>query len=106
LKMGENPEKIIFSPYYPYVKGLDISGYDGLELIGKGVELICRGWMEPISIENSANITLIGFTIDYERQPHSEGKVINVTGEYFDVQFSDEYPVKSNMVMPRVMFYD
>lgn len=106
LKMGENPEKIIFSPYYPYVKGLDISGHDGLELIGNGVELICRGWMEPISIEKSANINLRGFTIDYERQPHSEGKVLNVTDVYFDVQFSDDYPVKSNMVMPRVMFYD
>lgn len=105
LKMGKNPEKIIFSPYYPYVKGLDISGHDGLELIGHGVELICRGWMESISIENSANINLKGFTIDYERQPHSEGKVLNVTEAYFDVQFSDDYPVKSNMVMPRLMFW-
>ena len=56
LKMGENPEKIIFSPYYPYVKGLDISGYEGLELIGHGVELICREWMEPISTERKLEV--------------------------------------------------
>ncbi|MBL7111605.1 MAG: right-handed parallel beta-helix repeat-containing protein [Bacteroidales bacterium] len=106
LKMGENPAKTIFKPYYKYIKGLDISGHQNLRLTGYGVELICKGWMEPISIENSGNITVKGFTIDYHRQPHSEGKVIQITDEYFDVKFTEEYPVKSNMVMPRIMFFD
>ncbi len=30
LKMGENPEKIIFTPYYNYIKGLDISEHKNL----------------------------------------------------------------------------
>ena len=25
-EMGENPEKVIYTPYYPYVKGLDFTG--------------------------------------------------------------------------------
>lgn len=106
MKMGENPEKIIFTPYYPYVKGLDVSYQNNLEILGNGVELICQGWMEPISIQNSKNIKVEGFTIDYARQPHSEGKVVKITNDFFDVEFADDYPVKSNMVMPRIMFWD
>jgi len=106
MRMGANPEKVIFTPYYPYVKGLDICGQDDLKLTGRGVTLLCRGWMEPVSIEKSSNIRLKGFTIDYERQPHSEGTVINVTDTFFDVRFKEEYPVHSNMVMPRIMFWD
>ena len=106
LKMGVDPEKIIFTPYFPYIKGLDISNQSNLELIGQGVELIFKGWMEPISIENSKNIIVNGFTIDYERQPHSEGRVINIGSKFFDVAFNDDYQVKSSMVMPRIMFWD
>ena len=106
MKLGENPEKIIFSPYYKYIKGLDIAGHQYLELSGNGVVLTCIGWMEPISIENSRNITVTGFTIDYLRQPHSEGKIIRLTDNYFDVEFPEEYPVTNNMAMPRIMFFD
>ena len=106
MKLGENPEKIIFSPYYKYIKGLDITGHQYLELSGNGVVLTCIGWMEPISIENSRNITVTGFTIDYLRQPHSEGKIIRLTDNYFDVEFPEEYPVTNNMAMPRIMFFD
>ncbi|MEJ2494534.1 MAG: hypothetical protein P8Y79_09445, partial [Ignavibacteriaceae bacterium] len=106
LKMGRNPEKVIFVPYYPYVKGLDLTGQNNLKLLGQGVELICRGWMETISIEESDNISIEGITIDYERQPHSEGTIVDITDNYFDVVFGDDYPVKSNMVMPRIMFWD
>ena len=106
MKLGENPEKIIFSPYYKYIKGLDIAGHQYLELSGNGVVLTCIGWMEPISIENSTNITVTGFTIDYLRQPHSEGKIIRLTDNYFDVEFPEEYPVTNNMAMPRIMFFD
>lgn len=105
-KMGGNPTKVIFTPYYKYIKGLDVSNLHDLELIGDGVELLCRGWMEPISIENSSEITIRGFTIDYQRPPHSEGKVLAVEPGYFDVKFFDEYPVNSNIPMPRIMFYD
>ncbi len=106
MKMGENPEKVVFTPYYPYIKGLYIFKQNDLELTGQGVELICRGWMEPISIVDSERIKIIGITIDYERQPHSEGEVININQKYFDVTFNKDYPVKSNIVMPRIMFWD
>ena len=42
-KMGQNPEEIIFTPYYPYVKGLDFSGTKDITIEARGVLLLCDG---------------------------------------------------------------
>lgn len=105
-KMGKNPQDIIFTPYYPYVRGLDFKGIRQLTVEATGAVLMVEGWMEPVSLENCKNITIRGLTIDYATAPHSEGKVTNVTTAYFDVEFATEFPVKDNMIMPRIMFWD
>lgn len=105
-KMSKNPESIIFSPYYPYSKGLDFNGISHLEVEASGVLFLVQGWMEPISLEHCNYVSIRGLTIDYETLPHSEGEVINKTQDYFDVSFSADFPVKNDMVMPRIMFWD
>ena len=105
-KMGKNPESIIFTPYYPYSKGLDFSGINQLEVEASGALFLVQGWMEPISLEHCNYITIRGLTIDHETVPHSEGEIINETEDYFDVSFSADFPVKNDMVMPRIMFWD
>jgi hypothetical protein len=105
-KMGKNPESIIFTPYYPYSKGLDFSGINQLEVEASGALFLVQGWMEPISLEHCNYITIRGLTIDHETMPHSEGEIINETEDYFDVSFSADFPVKNDMVMPRIMFWD
>jgi hypothetical protein len=105
-KMGKNPQDVVYTPYYPYSRGLNFKGISNLEVQANGAVLLVEGWMEPVSLESCSNITIKGLTIDYKTMPHSEGKVINVTNSYFDVEFSNEFPVEDNMVMTRIMFYD
>jgi len=105
-KMGENPQDVVYTPYYPYSRSLNFKGISNLEVEAFGAVLLVEGWMEPVSIESCSNISIKGLTIDYKTMPHSEGKVINVTNTYFDVKFSDEFPVKNDMVMTRIMFWD
>lgn len=105
-KMGKNPQDVIYTPYYPYSRGLNFNGINDLEVEASGVFLSVQGWMEPVSLENCSNVTIKGLTIDYQTMPHSEGKIINETTEYFDVQFTSDFPVKDNMIMPRIMFWD
>lgn len=105
-KMGKNPQDIIFTPYYPYSKGLDFTGISHLEVEASGALFLVQGWMEPISLEHCNNISIRGLTIDHETAPHSEGEIINETEDYFDVSFSADFPVKNDMVMPRIMFWD
>ena len=66
-KMGPNPEETIFTPYYPYVSGLDFSGSKDITIHANGAILLCEGWMEPISLIDCTNFNLEGLTIDYKR---------------------------------------
>ena len=57
-----------------------------------GANFICHGEMIPISAENSRNLTLRGFTIDWERPFNFQGRVIAAHPELnaFDVAVHDE----------------
>jgi hypothetical protein len=105
-KMGKNPQDVIYTPYYPYTRGISFKGIKNLEVDARGAFFMVEGWMEPVSLENCSNISITGLTIDYKTPPHSEGLVINETAEYFDVQFSKAFVAKNNMIIPRIMFHD
>lgn len=104
-KYGENPEKIIYTPYYPYVKGLDFSGAQDLCIQADGALLMCDGWMEPLSLTDCKNVTINGLTIDYKRQPYSAGTVITIEADYFDVQFPQERIMTESMPYCRQTFW-
>ena len=57
-KMGKNPQDIIFTPYYPYSKGLDFTGISHLEVEASGALFLVQGWMEPISLEHCNYISI------------------------------------------------
>ena len=61
-------------------------------LEGAGAHFICHGEMIPISAENSRQLTLRGFTIDWERPFNFQSRVIAAHPELnaFDVAVSDE----------------
>lgn len=105
-KMGNDPEKIIFTPYYPYSKGLDFTGLENITVEAAGAVLLCDGWMEPVSIENCRNIIVRGLTVDYKRKPHSIGAIIAVEKDYFDVVFDSMYPISADIPIPRMIFWD
>jgi hypothetical protein len=105
-KMGQDPEKTIFVPYYPYVKGLDFSGMKNITVEADGALLLCDGWMEPVSLSDCSNITIKGLTIDYKREPYSIGKIYKAEADYFEAEFDSRYPVNSKMPIPRMKFWD
>ncbi len=69
-----------------------LEGMRNFEIDGQGSDFLFHGFLTPITIDNSAAITLRGFTIDYARTFHSEGKIIEVTDTYADVEIPPEYP--------------
>lgn len=105
-KMGRNPQDIVYTPYYPYTRGIHINGFSELEIRADGAFFAVQGWMEPISIENSRQVSIQGLTIDYDTPPHSEGLVVRQEADYFDLQFQKAFPIRNNMVMLRIMFWD
>lgn len=104
--MGQNPEETIFTPYYPYVKGMDFSGSESVTVEAEGAILMCSGWMEPVSVTGCRNFTLKGLTVDYVRKPFSEGKIIEVNHDNIIVQFRNGERLSDSTPFPRLMIWD
>ncbi len=105
-KMGRNPESVVYTPYYPYSKGIDMTGLKNVTVKADGTTFLCTGWMEPVSINNSENLTIEGLTIDYKTIPHSEGKIVKVEKGYMDVELTDTQWLCDKMLITRIMFWD
>lgn len=105
-KMGANSERVIFTPYYNYVKGLNFEGARNVTVNADGAVILCDGWMEPVSLNKCKNVVIKGLTIDYLRKPFVSGDVVDVTSEYFDVQFEDKRHVTMKMPLTRLTFWE
>ena len=105
-KYGSDPEKKMFVPYFPYVKGLDFSGCTDVTVKATGATLLCDGWMEPVSITGATRFTLEGLTIDYKVQPHSEGVIVDIEDGWFTVQFDDDRQMARKMPQSRICVWD
>lgn len=55
---------------------------------GQGAELIFHGKVSPFNFVNCENITLKNFSVDYAVPGYAYGRVIAVTDDYFDLDFS------------------
>ena len=103
---GNALQGLIFNLHYDYVIGLDFKGIKNLAIQAAGAELLCDGWMEPVSLVETENLTINGLSIDYKRPPNSIGRVIDVGGGHVDVKFIDECPVTDGMGFLRTMIWD
>ena len=56
---------------------------------GKGAELVFHGNVSPFLFRKCENIVLKNFKIDYAIPGYACGKIINVTDDYYDLDFSD-----------------
>lgn len=105
-KYGSDPEKKMFTPYFPYVSGLDFSGSRGVTVEAAGATLLLDGWMEPVSIVDCEGFTLRGLTIDYNVQPHSEGVIVDVEDGWFTVEFDSDRQMTRKMPQSRICVWD
>ena len=71
-----------------------IIGFDGLEIQADNARFIFHGLMLPFIIEDSRNISLSGFSIDWELPLASEALVVanNNDNKTFDIRISSSQP--------------
>ncbi len=69
-----------------------LTGMDGLEIDGGGSTFVFHGYTVPFLIEESNGITLRNFSVDFNRPFHSEGKVLAITKDHVDLEFTKEFP--------------
>ena len=105
-KLKGNPERTLFRPYAPHIKGLDFTGAKDLTIKAAGAVLRCDGWMEPVSLIDCQRVILDGLTIDYKRKPFSEGVIKTIRDGSFDLEFPSEFPINDGLPLCRMMVWD
>ncbi|MDR1455291.1 MAG: hypothetical protein LBJ01_06545, partial [Tannerella sp.] len=72
---------------------ISLNGFKNLTVDGGGSEFVFHGRMSAMSVENSENVTLRNFSIDWDRPLTSQAVVREVTGEYLEMGIDREaYP--------------
>ena len=95
---GENPQRTMFSPRFPYSRGVDFEGQRGTVVLAEGATLLVDGFMEPVSLRCCENVTIKGLTIDHARKPYSQG-IVRMTDPgtcAAQISLGEEYPVSEN----------
>jgi hypothetical protein len=64
---------------------INLKGFKNLTVDGGGSEFVFHGRMTAMNVENSDNITLRNFSIDWDRPLTSQAVVREVTGEYLEI---------------------
>ena len=72
--------------------GFPLTDLKDLEIDGQGAQFFFHAPMVPFLIENSTGVTIKNLSFDFVRPFQSEGKVLAVTPESVDLEFSDEFP--------------
>lgn len=70
----------------------DLRGMNNLTVDGQGASLVFHGFINPFVVEESANIRLENFSIDFSRPFHSEAIILDVQEEYMDVEILEGFP--------------
>lgn len=84
----------------------ECNGLSGLIIDGCGSTLIVSGITGVFSFSDCKDVTVRNLAVDWARAPFSEGKVLEVGGNYFDVQVAARYPVEGGEAVGAYMDFD
>ena len=80
-----------------------INGFDGLTIEANDSKFIFHGVMMPFNIEDSKNIDISGFTIDWHLPLHGEGLIVanDTTTKSFDLKLAKNMPytIRNNQLI-------
>lgn len=63
----------------------DLSGFKGIKVVGEGARLLFHGRVIPFFIEESSDVTLSGFSIDYPRPALTQIEILEIDSAREDV---------------------
>jgi hypothetical protein len=110
---GSSPARLVFGPgqydffpdrapeQYGFVSNNDeglkrvafpLNNVANLEVDGLGASFVFRGWITPFVLDHAKDIALKGFSMDWKRTFHSEGKVLETHDDGLTVEFSEAFP--------------
>ena len=95
---GSDPERVMFTPDFPYDRGIDLSGHVGTVVDGTGARLMIDGFMEDISIRDCEGVRVRGFEIDNVRKPYTKAVIESVGDKAVKARLSQPITDKTPVV--------
>ncbi len=83
-----------------------LEGYQNLTLEGHDTQLLVHGMGGVFKFSNCNMVTVKGLSIDYAYVPFSEGRVVAVGDQHFDVEFSPDRTYFSGMGVVAYMDFE
>lgn len=71
----------------------DLGGMSHFAVRGQNTTLLFTGFISPFSLQDCADITISGLSIDYTHTFHSEGLIRGTGDGYLDVEFPADYRI-------------
>ena len=80
-----------FSSRSRFSVGIDMDSLTNVTVDGAGSEFIFHGNMQVVRMNNCENIELKNFSVDWDQPFMYQGQYLNVTDDYIELTFDDEY---------------
>ena len=78
---------------YRHTNGIHLDGFKNLTLDGDSSEFIYHGNMQIIFVNRCENIRIMNFSVDWDHPFMYQGKYVNSTDNFIDIEFDKEqYP--------------
>lgn len=74
----------------------DLANISDLTIDGQGAELMFHGGVNPFVLQDSTNIELRDFSVDFSRSFHSEAIILGHDADGMDVEIREGFPFKVN----------
>lgn len=101
--------RIVITPgrYYSTrpVRHIDLNNLSNLTIEADGVTLVGQTATRGLELENCSNVTLSGFTLDYDPVLHVQGTIEALRSNGLDLRIHEGYPVPSD-VQGSTMVYE
>lgn len=71
-----------------------LHGLSDVEIVARGVELICTETTRALTISSCRNVTIRGLAIDYDPLPFTQGRIVAISqnNTVHDIELFDGYP--------------
>ena len=69
-----------------------LENFHDFTIDGRGSTFVFHGFVNPCLIENSSNIVLKNFSIDFARPFHNEGIILACNENELDLEFTEDFP--------------
>lgn len=102
-RLGDDPEKRIFTPYFPYDTALPLRGVQDCTVEGNGARFLLTGPMQAVELAGCSHVVLRELRVDCAPKPFTRARVIGQGAGFVDLCLPQGCGVTARTPAPRIV---